>query len=392
MFGFQVRELLEVMESADDWAGFNPIRGRRPKDWPKRMAAAICLLENHRGWSKRAWAYRLEEASTTSDFPYLLGDVIDRKLVAAYQAQPHVMRRIVRVDPNVPNFNIVRRKTFDAFTSPMQKVRQEAGYEKDKPEEGQYTYKLDVWGKLFEFTWQSYINDDLGALDRIPEGLAQSAAATEELFLTKLFFNSAGPLDTYFAHSSSKGQNGVSALPLLIANLEACLQEMTGSKSNGTDYTTGRDVPVANNPAFLVIPPALKFTAQNIMASAGVQWTLTGSTDVTLAKQATANTVAQAGLEILVNPYIPYVVTTGTLGQTSWSVFSNTIPAAELGLLAGHSSPELFLKTSNAQTISGGGTNPFDGDFENDTIAYKGRHSLGGATLDPRGGWASDGQ
>lgn len=392
MFGFEQRELLDIMESAEDWAGFSHIRGRRPKDWPKRMAAAIGLLENHKGWSKRAWAWRLEEASTTSDFPYLLGDVIDRKLVAAYQTQPHVMRQLVRVDPNVSNFNTVRRKTFDAFTSPMQKVRQEAGYEKDKAEEGQYTYNLDIWGKVFEFSWKSYINDDLGALNRIPEGLAQSAAATEELFLTKLFFDSAGADDDYFDHTSGKGQNAVANLPLTIANLETCLQEMTGSQTNSTDYTTGRDVPVANNPAFLLIPPALKFTAYNIMASAGVQWTLTGSTDVTLAKQATANTVAQQGLRILVNPLIPYVVTTGTLASTTWAVFSDTIPPAELGLLAGHAAPELFLKSSNAEAISGGASSPFDGSFENDTITYKGRHCIGGCTLDPRGGWASDGQ
>ena len=392
MFGFEQRELLEIMENAEDWAGFSCIRGRRPNDWPKRMAAAIGLLENHKGWSKRAWAYKLEEASTTSDFPYLLGDVIDRKLIAAYQVQPHVMRQLVRVDPNVSNFNEVRRKTFDALTSPMQRVQQEAGYEKDKPAEGQYTYSLAKWGKLMQFSWESYINDDLGALNRIPEGLAQAATATEELFLTKLFFNSAGALDAYFDHASEKGQNGVSALPLSIANLETCLQEMTGSQTNSTDYTTGRDVPVANNPAFLLIPPALKFTAYNIMASAGVQWTLMGSTDVTLARQATANTVAQQGLRILVNPYIPYVVTTGTLASTTWAVFSDTIPAAELGLLAGHSAPELFLKSSGAQALSGGASGPFDGNFDDDTITYKGRHCLGGATLDPRGGWASDGQ
>ena len=392
MFGFEQRELLDIMENAEDWAGFSPIRGRRPNDWPKRMAAAIGLLENHKGWSKNQWAYRLEEASTTSDFPYLLGDVIDRKLIAAYQAQPHVMRQIVRVDPNISNFNEVRRKTFDALTSPMQKVTQEAGYEKDKPEEGQYTYSIDVWGKLMEFTWKSYVNDDLGALNRIPEGLAQSAAATEELFLTKLFFNSAGAIDAYFDHASGKGQNGVASTPLAIANLEACLQEMTGSQAGVTDYTTGRDVPVANNPAFLLLPPSLEYTALNIMASAGVQWTLTGSTDVTLARQATANTVARAGLRILKNPYIPYVVTTGTLGQTTWAVFSDTIPAGELGLLAGHAAPELFLKSSNAEPISGGASGPFSGSFENDTITYKGRHCLGGTTLDPRGGWASDGQ
>lgn len=391
MFGFEQRELLQIMEGAQDWAGFNCIRGRRPRDWPKRMAAAIGLLENHKGWSKRLWAWKLEEASTTSDFPYLMGDIIDRKLIAAYMVQPHVMRDLVRVDPNITNFNTVKRKTFDALTSPMQRVRQEAGYEKDKPEEGQYTYNIFKWGKLMQFSWESYINDDMGALNRIPEGLAQAAAATEELFLTKLFFDSSGPLDAYFSHSSGKGQNGVASLPLTPANLETCLQQMTGSQSNSTDYTTGRDVPVANNPAFLLIAPGLKFKANNIMASTVLQATLTGNTDVSLDRQATANTVAQQGLRILINPYIPYVVS-GSKAQTLWAVFSDTIPAAELGLLAGHSAPELYLKSSNAQAISGGAAGPFDGSFEDDTVTYKGRFCFGGTTLDPRGGWASDGQ
>lgn len=392
MFGFEQRELLEVTENAEDWAGFSQLRGRRPRDWPKRMAVAIGLLENHKGWSKRRWAWQLEEASTTSDFPYLLGDVIDRKLLAAYQVQPRVMRQVLRVDPTIPNFNTVYRKTFDTLTTPMQKVKQEAGYEMEKPAEGQFSYAVEKWGKLVKFSWESFINDDLGALNRIPEGLAQSAAATEELFLTKLFWNSAGPLDAYFAHASGKGQNAVASVPLTIANLERCVQEMTGAQSNSTDYTSGNDVPVVNTPKFLVIPPGLALKAESILQTANFAWTLTGSTDVTLAKNETANVVARRGLQILVNPWIPYVVTTDSLAQTTWAVFSSTIPAAELGLLSGHTTPELFLKSSGAQTLAGGGTSPFDGNFSDDTVTYKGRHVLGGATLDPRGGWASDGQ
>ena len=108
----------------------------------------------------------------------------------------------------------------------------------------------------------------------------------------------------------------------------------------------------------------------------------------------TTNVIAQYGLQLIINPWIPIIVTTGTFGQTTWALFSDPaeIAAAEFGLLAGHESPELFMKASNQARVGGGVAGPMDGDFETDNIFYKVRHVLGGVTLSGRAGYASDGQ
>lgn len=385
-------ELLEMMEQEQAWSGFQSARRRqRPANWGKRMASAIRLAENKDGLSTYRWKATMEEAMKTSDFPYLLGDVIDRKLLAAYTAAPKVMRQIARVDPNVPTFNTVYRKAFDPLLTPMQQVPEQGSYTMSEPVESQYSYALRKWGKRVDFSWESWINDDLGAFNRLPGGIAESALATEDYFLTTLFWNSAGPLDAYFAHSTL-GQKGVSALPLTIANLETAIAQMSGSGGSNTNYTSDAGMPIVNVPKYLMVPPALKLEAIRILSFAAAWAGSAGATDVASTLRGTTNVIASLGLTLIVNPWLPIVVTTGTLGQTTWALFSESIPCCELGLLNGHSTPELFMKTSGAQYMGGGAADPFQGSFENDTVAYKGRYVFYGTRLDPRGGWASDGQ
>lgn len=389
-------ELLQMMEQESAWSGLQSRRGgNRPGDWGKRMAAAIRLVENRAGMSSLRWKATLEEASKTSDFPYLLGDVIDRKLMAAYTAAPKVMRQIVRVDPHVPNFNTVKRDAFDAILTPMQQVPEQGNYTATEAVESQYTYALKKWGKLYLLSWEAWINDDLGAFNRLPGGLAESAMATEDYFLTKLFWDANGPLDAYFAHATL-GQKAVSALPLTIANLETAIAQMTGSGGSSTNYLSDAGMPIVNIPKYLVVPPSLMMEATRILATTQAAWTspsaTSGTADISAALRGTLNVVATMGLQLIVNPWIPVVVTSGTKGQTTWALFSQSIPCAELGLLNGHNTPELFMKASGSQYMGGGAADPFSGSFENDTVAYKCRYCFNGVRLDPRGGWASDGQ
>ena len=93
------------------------------------------------------------------------------------------------------------------------------------------------------------------------------------------------------------------------------------------------------------------------------------------------------------NPYIP-IVASSSNGNTSWFLFANPNngrPALEMAFLRGHEEPEIFMKTSNAQRIGGGMTDPMDGDFDTDSLQYKVRHVLGGARLDPKMTVASSG-
>jgi hypothetical protein len=114
-------------------------------------------------------------------------------------------------------------------------------------------------------------------------------------------------------------------------------------------------------------------------------------------------TVAGVGTVRLDNPFKgrvqvhinPYIATTATLanGTTSWFIFMDPQsgrPAVEMGFLAGHEQPELFLKAADQIKI-GGGTNVMNGDFNTDMLKTKCRMFIGGGSVDPRSTVASNG-
>jgi len=203
---------------------------------------------------------------------------------------------------------------------------------------------------------------------------------TLEYYILTLFWTAAGPTSASFGNTALTETN-----PLTIANLETAIGEMAAY----TDPTSAE--PIMNRPAFLVVGPALELTARQILTSTLKMW-LADSEDVTPpAPYPTTNVVAQYGLTLIVNPWLPIVDTTS--GTTTWALFSNPsqIAAAEMSFLKGHENPELYQKASDQIRVGGGAVSPFEGDFATDNIYYKVRHVFGGTVLDTEGSWGSTG-
>ncbi|MEE9159871.1 MAG: Mu-like prophage major head subunit gpT family protein [Gammaproteobacteria bacterium] len=375
--------LLDLVKE-DGWNGWGQCsKHKRPHNWASRMSEAVRLIDNARGETPLTWGAKMEEAMGTDDFPLLMADTIDRRMLAAYQATPRVMRAMFRYR-TFSSMRTVKANSLNGVGSRLQQVEVQGEYKNEGMSELEYTYDPIKWGRQVQFNWEAMLNDDIGIFDRIPQDLAQAAANTEEYFLTTLLFNAAGVLDSYFA-TADGGAGSISSNTLTIANLGAAIQEMAV-------YTDTHGEPILSRPRYLIVPPALEFTAREIITSTEKFWTGgDASSSTSSVAYPTPNVIASYGLKVIVNPWIPVIVTTGTLKNTTWALISDTVESAEFGELRGHVGPELFMRTGNQQRL-GGGTNPMDGSFENDTIAYKVRLVNGGTTLDPRGGWASDGQ
>lgn len=371
-----------ILALEEKWNGFSPLGRQRPERWKESVAAFTSLMLNERGLSQRVWAARMEEAMGTADFATLFGDVVDRQMLAEFESLPTVMRQIGR-QASLANFKTVRRSRGDGVVQRLQKVAVRGEYQGRKKDVDHWTYAPEKYGARIDLDWEAWLNDDMGFFDNLPRDLAQSARNTEDYLLTALFWDSAGPLDSYFDVTGT-GQDGVSNLPLTIDNLATAIQAMAGA-SAGFRSTTGE--PIMSVPRYLVVPPALQLTARAILRSVQVL------NNVVSANLASVSPLADAPpLILLVNPWIPIIVTTGTLGATTWALFSGSVPPFEVGNLRGHEAPELFVKSPNAIRVGGSGLNPMDGDFDNDGMAYKVRYVQGQTVLDPRGGWASDGQ
>jgi len=374
-----------LQELMKGWEGYSSIRnpGRDPNH-DERLLEVVELLTNKQRLPSHKREYLIREAMTTSDFPYLFGEVLDRQLLAGFKDTPQVMPQVCRPG-RVKDFRTVHRYEISNGDQRLEEVSEKGEYLASDRDEAKYEYALKKYGRQFDISWEAIINDDLGALRDTPMRFAKAARRAEEYFLTSLFWNAAGPLDAYFA--AANGGAAVAATPLTIANLETGVEAMAA-------YTDQGSSPIMNRPKFLMIPPALEFTARQILTSANKQWVWPENDEGGPFAYPTSNVIAQYGLQILINPWIPIIATTGTIGATTWALFSDPgdIAAAEFGLLTGHESPELFMKASNQSRVGGGIASPMDGDFETDNIFYKVRHCFGGVTLSGRAGYASDGQ
>ena len=76
---------------------------------------------------------------------------------------------------------------------------------------------------------------------------------------------------------------------------------------------------------------------------------------------------------------------------TPWYLFCDPAmrPAVRYGYLQGYTAPEIFIKSSMAIRMGNGPSDPFDGDFETDDIAFKLRFTWGVDQVDFRGALCS---
>lgn len=349
--------------------------GRGP-DYARRLAEAANFIADI--YTGARPAYQLREALTTSDFPNLFGDILDRQVLAHYQEAPQTYRNYVHIS-TVSDFRQVKRFRVDGSEGVLSAVAQQAEYPESKLVDAKYTYQVQKYGRRIPFAWETMINDDLNALNDIPFRFGKAARRSEEKFATQLFASSSGPLSTLYTAGNKnqvKTANGaVTNNPALSIN---GLQDAFTVLFKQVDQD---GEPIHIEAVELVVPPALFIIAENILNSTQLWLNENGGT--TNSRMISQNWM-KGMVRLNKNPYLPIVDTTS--GATAWYLFAspaNGRPALEMGFLRGHETPELFMKQPNAVRIGGGPINPQDGDFDTDSLQYKIRHVFGGTQLDP---------
>jgi hypothetical protein len=339
---------------------------------------------------------RLQEAHSTSDFPQLFGDVLQRQLLGTYQATTPVWSAIARRS-TVPDFRTVKRFAVDGGEGVLAAVAEGATYPAATIADSQYTYNVAKYGRTIPFTWEAMVNDDLQALRDIPARFARAAQRSESKFCTQLYADANGPHASLYTSGNTNIINttngaAVTNPPLSIAGLQDAMTVL--GKMRDTDGE-----PIDCSVSVLVVPPALRIVAKNILNATELRVNTAGGYLGALANSEGYHQELMTGnwmkgeVLLVVDPYLPIVTTTGTRGDTSWYLFASPSvgrPALEMGFLRGHEAPELFMQMPTAQRI-GGGSNAMDGSFDTDALAYKVRHCFGGVILDGKATVASNG-
>jgi hypothetical protein len=373
-------ELLEVLESmragdASNAALFGDagtsVRMAGEKYQAKLVEAAKLLEDVLQG---RKPMYYLKEAMTTSDFPYLFGDILDRQLMANYRewavSWPNYCARKV-----VSDFRTVKRFWTTGGEAVLTEVAQGTEYPAAAiTDQSPFSYAVKKYGKRLPFTWEAMINDDLGALQDMPARLGRAARRSEEKFATQLHVDATGPHASVYTGGNA---NVVTSNPALSIS---ALQTAMTILGNMVDQESE---PIVVETVVLEVPPALEVVANNILNAVQL-WLDTNASAGTAQQNLVTVNWMRNRMRLTVNPYIP-IVASSSNGNTSWFLHAGGDYAPfEMGFLRGHESPEIFIKAPNATRVGGGAINPLDGDFDTDSIEYKVRHVFGGVALNPK--------
>lgn len=345
----------------------------KPANYQKRLAEAAKLLADV--IKGRRPAYLLQEVMTTSDFPNLFGDVLDRALLAAYSEAPAPWANYCH-RATVRDFRTVKRFGVYGADQVLDQVDENEVYPASKiDEDTPVEYAVFKYGRKLPFSWESIINDDLGAFNDIPERFGKASRRSEQKKVCGFYVDANGPHASFYTVGN---KNIITGNPVLsIDGLETAFTVL----GNMVDQS---GEPIAIEAVELVVPPALEVQALNILNAVQLETRIKKSPTAKEEKLMTTNWM-KARCRLSVDPYIPIIATTN--GNTSWFLFAdpdNGRPALELGFLRGHEEPEIFIKSPNAQRVGGGDVDALAGDFDTDSIQYKIRHVFGGNRMDPR--------
>jgi hypothetical protein len=331
------------------------------------------------------YPHLLHETMTSSDFPLLTGDVLDRMLLQRFRGTTPVWNRYIRQRTRpLRDFRTARGIQTDGGDGRWNAVPAGDEFEYTSMQEAGYTITPNKYAQGMKLDWEAIMNDDLDAFDQIPEILGLGGRRTIDYFATSLLFDSSGPHASYFTVGNGNVLSGNPALS--VASLGTAIEQIAA-------FTDVTDNPISLMGLRLVYGPNLRVTAQNIANQMVVDVTEAGGTS---AQTVRVNNWLAADIEFVEDPFVP-VVATGNTG--SWLLMldpDNNRPAAEMAFLAGFNEPQLFQKLSNTIRV-GGNIDQAMGDWRTMATEYKGVIAFGGSRTaiptdgDPNTGVGSNG-
>lgn len=301
----------------------------------------------------------LKESMSTSDFPYLFGDFLYRRLVAQYQARPPIWQQFA-ARTTVRDFRPQKLIDFLGGAGLLDDVDEYDEYPLRGFDDNELEITVGKKGARIRWSWEMSVNDDLGAFQRAPGQLSRGARSTEDHTVTSVLADTNGPKAWL---SPVTGAGTALSQDALNAGLEKL---NTAVDQDGNPIDVGTPV--------LVIPPALQLTAQQILRATEIRQTGGSKTSIQ----------AGNGLlltpEVVVNRWLPAI--DKTTGSTAWYLLpapDSPRPSVFAAFLQGHETPELRVQAEGGQYLGGGEVPAEEGSFENDDVQYRIRHVVGGA-------------
>lgn len=293
-------------------------------------------------------AMRAAGMHTTSDFPILLGGGVTRTLRDAYAQAPQTWRPLGQ-QTTVPDFRATTRAALGDIAA-LEEVREHGEYKYGKLEEEGAPIRVTKFGKIIAITWEAVINDDLGALTRIPRAYGLAAAETESNLVWNLILSNPNFTDTNPIFVAAHGNLAASGGAINTTTLGAARAAMRKQKSKAGAFLNVE-------PRYLVVGPDKELEAFQFTSSQYVP-----------AKNSDINDGRNTSLIVIVD---------GRITGNQWYLFTEAglIDTFEYAYLEGE--PGVFTETREG--------------FEVDGMEIKARLVFGAAWIDWRGAYKNPG-
>ena len=287
----------------------------------------------------------VRRSMSTSDFPLILADAMHKAVRNGYETEPASHRAWVRTQP-VADFRDQNRPILGSAPA-LAAVVEGGEYTTGSLNEDSASYRVSKFGKIVTLTWETLINDNLGAFLRVQPSMGQSARRLEADTIYALLQANPTMQDTIALFHATHGNLGTSGAfdATLLGAARTMLRKQTALGGGFLSLV----------PRFLIIPAERETAAEMIVAAA----TRSVATTVDSAPQWIAN------LEIVVEPRL---ANTAVYLATD----SAQIDTCELGLLEENVGGPVITEDRSEE-------------FRRDVFSWKVRHVIGAKFLDWRG-------
>lgn len=317
----------------------------------KRLKGRI-VSHNHmaalNAYAVKAGLLSVAESVTTSGFDVVLANVLNRRMVEEYARSPFMTWRPLVDVMNVSDMREQARVRYGGYGD-LPTVTEEGTYTAlTTPSDEEATYTPTKKGGTESISLEAIWNDDVQAIQRIPQRLARAAART----LYKFVFNSliASNPTIYDSVALFHGDHSN-----LTTTAFSATQFMVHRVAMQQQAEAGSSEVLGIVPRYLLVPPELEEAAYN----------------------AFVRTTNNDAAFVQTSPVAPTIICVSEwTDANNWFTICDPrdCPTIEIGFFDGEE-PQLFRQDlPNVGSV-----------FTNDTIVYKVRHIYGGAVVDYRG-------
>lgn len=304
-----------------------------------------------------------KRALSTSSFPEILANSATKNLHRGYNENPGTLS-IWAGEREVADFKTYSELRLSEFAS-MVKVGEAGELEHGGLTESKESYSADTYGKLFSLTRKTWINDDLGALRRVPMKLGMAARRNIDDLGYDLLTSASGVGPTMnedsqalfsASHAQSNYQTGAGTAlqESSVVTAVTLLRKIKGP--GGNEFLNLR-------PRWMLLPPELEFTGMKLMRSVELK----GDTD-----GPSLNV-----LRGLARPIVEPRLSGKTNGTTAWWLLADRMDAETIVIVYLRGNRQPTLERKDPADILG--------------IGWRIYHDIGVAAIDWRGGVRSKG-